>query len=609
MNRLLFLLLLFITVAGPLATVSGQAVTDQQLALQYYNNRDFEKAAALFEKLFDEQPSLFNYTYLFQTYLELNETDKAEKLVKQQARRNPDEYRYIIDQGYVLMRDNQQSKATRLFEQAIKDLPANQRKTAELANAFMSRREYDYAARTYLKGRQQLAPAYTFGFELAMLYEIQGNFEKMTEEYLSLMETNPEMQLQIQSRLQNTLSTDPEGTKSEAIRATLLKNVQKSPDNVMLSEMMMWLSIQMKDFGTALIQARALDRRIDENGGRVFALGQLCVSNEDYATASDAFNYVIARSKDVPLVMQSKVELLNAEYQLATHRFPIDKTELLKLEEKFKNTIQETGRNPLVYPLMRSLAHLEAFYLNKPDEAKALLEELTGIAMQDRNFQAECKLELGDIMLFTGEPWEATLLYSQVDKAFKNDPLGHEARFRNGRLSFYIGEFEWARAQLDVLRAATSKLIANDAMALSLLISDNIEDDSSTVALGTYARADLLLYRNKPAEALLVLDSLLQAFPQHSIVDDALMLKAKIYTETGKFSEAEKIYTLIIGQYSDGIYGDDALYKLAQLYENQMGDKEKAMASYEELLVKFPGSLFTVDARKRFRALRGDQVN
>lgn len=609
MKKLLFLFFLSVALTGPAGTVSAQAVTDEQLGLQYFNTREFDKAAVLFERLFDEKPTLFNYTYLLQSLLEIGDTDKAEKIVKRQARKNPDDLRYLVDQGYVLIRSNQSKQAAKIFDEAIKDLPANQQKIAELANAFQVKRETDYAIRTYLKGRQLLSPAYTFGFELAMIYETQGNFDKMISEYLDLLETRPDMQNQVQDRLQNSLNNDPDGLKSEALRIALLKKVQKNPDDVMMAELMLWLSVQIKDFDAALIQARALDRRLDENGGRVFALGQFSGNNDNFRVAAEAYTYVIEKSKDPGLVVQSKVELLKAEYELVTRKYPVQQTELLNLEKKYKSTLEEAGRNPLIFPLMRNLAHLEAFYLNNTEGAVLLLEELINLTNSDKILQADSKLELADIMLFTGEPWEATLLYSQVDKAFKNDPTGHEARFRNARLSFYIGEFDWARAQLDVLKAATSKLIANDAMSLSLLISDNIEADSSTVALATYSRADLLMYRNQPDAALAVLDSLLVAFPGHSITDDVLMKKAEILLKQGKFTESETIYKNVVSDFGDGILGDDALFNLARLYENQLNDKVKAMAAYQELLVKYPGSLFTVEARKKFRSLRGDQVN
>lgn len=587
----------------------AQAVTDQQLGLMYYNNKEFDKSAAVFERLFNENPSVINYTYLLQSLLEVEEFDKAEKIVRKQARSFPEEARYKVDQGYLLLRSNQGNKANKVFDQAIKDMPAQQRNVLELANAFMVRREYGYAIQTYMKGRQLLAPAYYFGLELANLYEMTGDFEKMSGEYIGLLETNPELLDQMQARLQNSLNNDPDGLKAEAFRIALLKKIQKTPDEVMVSEMILWLSIQIKDFDAALIQAKALDRRLGEGGVRVFKLGALSVGNGYYKTGAEAYQYVIDHSDDIGLVVQSKVELLKAEYEQIIRTYPVDQKALTSLEAKYKSTLNEAGKNPLIFPLMRNLAHLQAFYLNNTADAIVLLEELIGLSAGNPQLQAESKLELADIMLFTGEPWEATLLYSQVDKAFKNEPIGHEARFRNARLSFFIGEFNWARAQLDVLKAATSKLIANDAMDISLLITDNIEEDSSTVQLASYARADLLLYRNHADQAIALLDSLLLAFPGHSITDNALMKKAEIYLKQGRFTETESLYLKVIADHGDGILADDAQFLLAELYENQMKDKSKAMAAYQELLTKYPGSMFTVEARKRFRILRGDGIN
>lgn len=627
------MMLLTLLLTGWSVSVYAQAVTDEQLGLQYFNNKEYEKAAALFERLFDEKPGVYNYTYLLQSLLELDDLDKAEKIVKKQAKRFPEDYRYVIDQGYVLIRSNQSPKATKLFEQAIKDLPADQRKVSELANAFMVRREYDYAVKTYQKGRQLLSPGYTFGFELAQLYDTQGNYGKMVDEYLQMLETNPDMQTQVQDRLQNSLANDPENLKSEALRISLLQKVQKSPDDVMLAELMMWLSLQLKDFDAAFVQAKALDRRLDENGSRVFALAQLAVNSKAYPVAIEAYDYVIRNSKDLPLVIQSKVEILKSEFEQLTSAYPVELPKLKQLETRYLATLEEAGQNPLAYPLIRNLAHLQAFYLDNTPSAITLLENLISTSSAERQIQADSKLELADIYLFSGDPWEATLLYSQVEKAFKNDPVGHEARFRNARLSMFIGEFGWAVAQLDVLKAATSKLIANDAMALSLLITDNIDYDSSTVQLATYTRAELLLYRNKPLDAMSVLDSLLSAYPGHLITDDALMKKAEINLRLGNVSEAETLLRSIVTDYGDGILADDALFRLALLYDQNeeatadfsvyssqdlffMGinnplarDKEKAMAAYQELLTSYPGSLFSVEARKRFRALRGDLVN
>lgn len=600
-NLIILLCLLLLTFSG-----KSQPGTDQQLGLQFYNDREYQKAAEVFERLYKTKPDHFSYTYYLQSLLELGEIEEASKLVKQQSRRNPDDAKYQVDQGYIMMRGNQSQKALKLFDELIKDLKPEQRSVMELANAFTIRREYDYAIRTYLKGRQLLAPEHTFGFELANMYEMQGQYDKMVEEFLTLLEQNPVFSDQVQARLQNSLTNDPENLKTEALRRGLIMQVQKNPDNVILTEMLVWLSLQLKDFESALIQAKALDRRLGENGSRVFALGQLSVANGNYTVASNAFNYVIDKSDDPSLRTVAEVELLRSEYELVTNAYPVDMHKLNEIAEKYRQAIQRNENNPLTFPLIRNLAHIEGFYLNNTAKAINLLQDLVEKTINDRALQAECKLELADILLFSGEPWEATLLYSQVDKAFKNDPLGHEARFRNAKLSFYIGEFDWSRAQLDVLKAATSKLIANDAMQMSLLISDNIEYDSSTLALGSYARADLLLFRNRPDEALALLDSVKQAFPGHSITDDVLMKEAEIRMKQGDFAIAETLWKRVVEEYPYDILADDALFDLAGLYQTQIKDTAKAMETYQKLMTEYPGSLFVVEARKQFRILRGD---
>ncbi len=607
-SEIRYRLLLFLSVLMLLPSIHliAQVETEQQLGLQFYNDRDFHKAAEVFERLYKQKQDHFTYTYYLQTLLELGDIEQAGKVVKQQVKRFPNEARYQVDQGYIMIRGNQAQKATKLFDDLIKELNPDQRSVMELANAFTMRREQDYAIRTYLKGRQLLSPEHTFGFELAQMYELQGQYDKMVDEYLTLIGQTPPFADQVKVRLQNSLLNDPENRKTDALRKALVMKVQRSPDDIILTEMLVWLSIQLKDFESALLQAKALDRRLGENGTRVFALGQLSVTNSNYAVAADAFNYVMERSDDPALRTIAEVELLRSEFELVTNTFPVDDKRIKEVADRYRKAIDRNASNQLVYPLVQNLAHIEAFYLKNIDKAIVLLEDLIQRTGNDKVLQAQCKLDLADILLFSGEPWEATLLYSQVDKAFKNDPLGHEARFRNARLSFFIGEFDWARAQLDVLKAATSKLIANDAMQMSLLITDNIEADSSTIALGSFARAGLLLFRNNIGMADALLDSIILAFPGHSIIDDVLMKKAEIKLKSGDFTAVESMYSEVIAQYPDDILADDAMFNLATLYEVHLKDLTKASETYQKLMTQYPGSIYVVEARKQFRTLRGD---
>jgi hypothetical protein len=408
--------------------------------------------------------------------------------------------------------------------------------------------------------------------------------------------------------MQDVLANDPDGTKNENFRKAILKRIQKYPDRTYYSEMLIWYSVQQKDFDMAFTQAKSIDKRMGTNGQKVYELAKLCVSNNSLDVADEALRYVIAKGKEAPFYMSSRIELLNVAYLRLTGNYTKTQGQLIQLEKDYETTLAELGFNTGTIHLVRNLAHLEAFYLDNTDKAIDILNQALEIPAASNQQKADCKLELGDIYLFAGEVWEATLLYSQVDKVFKNDPLGHEAKFRNAKLSFYIGEFNWAKAQLDVLKAATSKLICNDAMELSLMLGDNLFEDSTATGLKVYARAKLAEYQNKDDQALQILDSIALLNVPHSLNDEVLFTKAGIAVKKNQYPLADSLYQLCYTTYPEDILADNALFKRAELNDLQLNNKAVAMELYQELLTKFPGSLFTVDARKRFRALRGDSL-
>ena len=605
-------LLLFV-LSGLLVTICPGKLkaqqTEEQLGMQYYNNRELDKALATFETLYSHNPSQFNYLYYVNTLFELKEFDKAEKVIKKQLKANPGDPRFQVDLGYLDILQGDISRGRKIYENCLKDLQPDKMQIYNLTYAFSNRRETDYMVRTYLRGRELLKDPAAFAFELAYTYESLGSTELMIDEYLNLLTSAPQQMNMVQNRLQAWLSDDVDNTKNDTYRSVLLKKSQENPDEIRYNELLLWHSIQQKDFTFALVQAKALDRRYGENGQRIFDLAALCVSNESLQAAIDCYKYIIKKNADKDLVIHSRVELINTEFRQYKNSFSQDKNQLLLMKQDYGKLLDELGKTSLTIPLILNLAHLQAFYLGETSEAADLLLQAIGIPNVPLQDQAACKLELADIYLFSDEQWEATLLYSQVEKTFKNEPLGHEAKFRNAKLSFYIGEFDWAHGQLDILKAATSKLIANDALELSLLISDNIEEDSVTIPLAMYAKADLFEFRNRDNDALAVLDSVTALYPMHSIADNVLFKKAEICSKNGKFDLAATYYAEIIEKYPNDLLADDAMYNLAGLYENHLNDKNKAMQLYEKILTQYPGSLYVVDSRKRFRSLRNDPVN
>ena len=591
----------------PFQQDSPVAGNDEEVAMHYYQIRDFIKAAEIYERLYDQKPTNYTYTYLYFCLLEIKEFNKAEKLVKRQQKNEPAALRYLVDLGYVNYRAGNIEKARKLYEEALKKLGPDQQQVFDLSNAFLLKGENDFAVRTYLKGRQ-LIVTYPFGFELASIYERMGDFKNAMEEYLNLLELNKTYLNTVEDRIQSLLALDIDNEKNEIFRKLLLLRVQKNPEKTWLTELLWWYSIQQKDFDLALIQGKALDRRLQENGERLLQLAGMAVSNQNYEIALQVYEYLVAKGTRYEYYDYSRREMVNTRYRMVLSEPAPSRKQMEALQKELRDELKKSGENNLNTSVMKNLAHLEGFYLGNPDSAIAILNraiEMGGPTPQERS---ECKLELADILLFTDDVWQATLLYQQVYKDYKNDVLGQEAKFKNTKLSFYIGEFKWAQAQADVLKAATSKLIANDALALSLLISENLDADSNTIALGYYARADLLDFRNAEAMALNTLDSISATFSEHPILERVIYKKAEIYKKIGQFPVADSLFGMVVKSYPEGIMADESLMQQAELNEKQLSNKQRAMTLYQELFDKYPGSIFVPDARKRFRILRGDTV-
>lgn len=607
MRKLKYILFLF-TFAFLHLNTSAQTNTDLQLAQQFYDNKEFDKALDYYEKLYNKISSEEFYTPYLNCLLELKEFKTAEKVIKKQIKRNPERPDLFIDLGTVYERAEDSGKAKNTWELAIKSIKHDDQ-VFIVAKAFIAIKQYDYAIATYLRGRKMSENDYPFSFELADVYAIKGDKMAMINEYLDVLESQDSYIQSVQNALQTSFGNEADAKQNELLKAELLKRIAKNPDKTILSELLIWMQIQQKDFEGAFIQAKALDKRKKEEGSRIMNLAKLCTQNESYDVAVKAYQYVISKGLDNFFYANARMELLDVSYQKIVLKGNYNLIDLTELEKNYQITITELGKSANTTPLLKKLAHLQAFYLNKPEDAIALLEEAIALPQLALPIQAECKLELADILLMTGDIWEASLRYSQVEKSFKYDAIGQEAKFRNARISYYTGDFMWAQAQLDVLKGATAKLIANDAMDLSLLISDALAIDTNIAPLMIFSRADLLAFQNKDEQAKITLDSINTLFPNHALADDILYRKAQIELKHARYTEAAAYYDTIVKNYGDDILGDDALFKLAELNENQFKNLDKAKELYQQLLIKYPGSLYVVEARKRFRKLRGDTIN
>ena len=609
MKNLLISIIIILSQTIAFGQRTEDASADERLAAQYMREGNFEKAVVLYEELFEKNPTPVIYNNYLQCLIELNRYRDAERLVEKQIQDNPGRARFQVDMAYVFDKSGDNRKFRRHTQALIDNLPAHPPSVNDLANAFLFRDYEDLALETYYRGRRALGNASPFHLQIASIYSRKGRIDDMLTEYIDLIALDDSYLENVQGLLQDALNNDPDFQKSDALRRVLLRRSQENPANTLFAELLLWLSLQQKDFAMALRQARVLDRRMQQDGQLVFEVAKLSASNNAFDIASQAFQHVLEMGDLKPYYLEARIGLLNVNYQQATQGYAIDYDLLREVEKDYVKAIDEMGVRAQTVTLIRNLANLKAFYLDNTREASDLLQTVIDLPNVSNRVKAECRIELADILLLKGDLWDAHLLYAQVDKTFRDDPLAHEARFKNARLSYYMGEFKWAKAQLDVLKAATSRLIANDAMALSILIQDNLEEDGTSEPLRMFARAEMHTFMNKFDKAVKVLDSLQQEFPNHQIQDDVLMAKAKIMVRTGDYQKADELLSKVTELHSRGLFASEALFERARLYENVFGDNQEAMRLYQKLITEYPGSLYTITARNRFRYLRGDLIN
>jgi tetratricopeptide (TPR) repeat protein len=583
---------------------------DEKLAMQFYEQKQYEKAASYFDNLYDKNPDAY-FTYYYKCLVEIKEYSKAEKVLKKQIKRNDTAFHLYVWLGKLYKLQNNPDKEKEQYNKAIKELIPIQSYVFVLAHAFEDEELYDYALEVYKKGRKETRDSYPYYYEVAELYKKKGDLKAMVNEYLDAIEFRESELYTAQTNLQQSLGYDEKngGLNNPILKQELQKRIQQHSDKMIFSEFLIFLLNQQKDFEGSFVQNKALDKREKSDGTRLMELAKLCISNENYTVAEKCYQYVINKGKDNPYYDIANIEKLNSQYLQITNQATPNPADVAALSSNIEAAIKQYGISNLTVPLIKKSASLKAYYLNKPQEAIQSLEEVITQYTFDKNILAELKLDLGDMNLLVGNIWDASLLYSQVEKDFKYDVVGQGAKFRNAKLSYYASDFKWAKAQCDVLKGATTKTIANDALDLSLIITDAIGIDSNDVPLSMFASADLLVLQHQYDKALARLDSINSVFSEHTLGDDIYYKKAEIYKRTNRYAEAAKMYENILEFYPTDLYGDDALFKEAELYERFLNDKEKAKQLYQDILVKYPGSIYVVDARKRYRDLRGDIIN
>ena len=577
---------------------------DFSLAKQYMGEEKFEEAIGLLEDLLDKKFDNSYYQLLNEAYTKTNQTKKQEKLIKHSIKKNKDNPLYVIDLGMFYFNNNEQDKAKDQFDKVIENLKANNSEITKVANYFSSARQYEYASQTYKQGRKLFNDDTKYTYEITYIYQMLGKNDEIAREYLVWLRKDPKALNQIEVNINNLFYRDKDDKLYETFSNVVLEEVKKDTKNQQFNLLYYWLLMKKNDYSSAFIQAKAIDKRFNNSDGfQVNEYCQMAMNNNRFEYALQGFEFLSKQGEEMMEKYQVKQNILNCLYNQFIQKSTHTQKEISSLEKEYKQFFTSEGYTYKTAKTMQQYADVLAYWINQPQEAVDLLDTIIAMRQIPNQLRAECKLTRADIFLINGDIWEASLIYSQVEKDFKNETIGSEAKFRNALLSYFTGDFPWALSQADALRSSTTKLIANDAMELSLLINENMDEDSTYRGLTWFAKADFALYQNKLQEAETYLDSIDNWYVLHPLFDEVLYKRAQIAIKEDNYQKADSLLGVLIMKYPIDLMADDALMLLAQINEEKFNNKAKAKEYYEKIILDYSSSLYINQARKKYKEL------
>jgi len=575
----------------------------EQLANNYAQQGQYEKALSIYKKLYSRNPQRINFLLgIVEAHQQLEQFDQAERILKKRIEKNPQNAQLQIELGhhYELLGDSE--LANTYYDQAIEVFQKHTRNHAfSLAQVFEKYGLLDQATIIYQKGMEN-NPRANYNVQLAKIYGEQGKLEKMFDSYVSLVQKQPNYINIVQRNFSDYIAEDPKHEANVIFKKLLIKRLQQNPD-ILYNEMLSWLFIQEKQFKKAFVHEKAIYKRNAVGPQGIIELARIAIAEKDIKSATEILDYILETTASEDMKLTAHKIILKAKVDNG------NKKEYDDIVQKYNTVFETYGKSRQTIGLQVDYAHFLAFNMDQKSKAINFLKALIKRERLSRFQSSRVKMKIADILVLDQKFNQALIYYSQVQNALKNNFLAQDARFKVAKTSYYKGDFTWAQTQLDVLKSSTSQLIANDAMELSLIISDNSQEDSTQTALKIFAHADLLAFQNKNREAIAAYQKILDNHRGEKIEDEAFLRQAKLYEQEQQYEKAKVNYLKIIEFYKEDILIDDAYYWLAELYVNKLGTPEKAKELYEKIIFNHADSIYFVESRKKYRTLRGDAIN
>lgn len=541
------------------------------------------------------------YLSISECFFEIGEDKNAESYLKKAIKQFPEDYRAKVALYLLYEQTNQKNKKDKLFKNILSSLKANNSDIQSLGNEFISKRHWAEAKAVFLKGRELIFDNTAYSWQLSNIFLQEGDYQNIAKEYLIQLENNPKTLKQIETNILGLI------TNNQDIAPIIEKEWEtcwkKNKNNPYFAQFGVWLYNQTKQYDKSFELAKQIDNKFEEeSGATMLSFGEDMLNSNNLDYALKAVNYILKKGKESAFYQRCRALSLSLSYKQFIENPIKSESDFNRLENDFMSFFKEFSFSKESFEIILQMGNFFAFYINKPQEAVDMLEEAINKGFST-NQKGEIKLLLAKIYNRYGDMWQASLYCSQVEKDCKNSYLADEAKLLKALFSYYNNEIPWALSQFKALRSSTTKLIANDAMSYSILIEENIDQDSTYNGLRLFANAEKEIEYNNLSLSKQYLDSINTSYLYHPLFDEVLILRAKISILEKKFEQAKEYLKESLKKYPYELTADDALYILSDIYLNQTKEISLAKETLEKIIIDYPNSIYVIEARKLLNEL------
>lgn len=577
------------------------------LALSYEKSGDAKNAARLYQELYAKDNTNKDYVMgVSRTLQSLQRFPELLPIVEEFTSRFPT-IEYFSLCSFVAKKSGFTEKSNSYWEQSlllVSKLPNDIVKdnAIRLVGKYQTDAQSSYnAILTYKKGKELLKNQQgLYSDELSQLYALIKDFESGTKEVLELFSLNQNYAL-VQGRLSAYLTTDE---SVEHIDKQLSKQAE-TQNSYALYKLYQWFLRETKQYEKALSLVKKTEKLFSSKGRDIVDFADICNKDGILDIANEAYSLLIDLGKSSPFYSKAifgYATVLEQKLTILKKTFPdsIPKDDIYYIISKYDDIVQSSPFTGIATECLFRKSQLQSNFLDDNVSAKKTLEQIIK-EYAHHSISVLAANELALLLIKDNNSIQAKgILLHTITKASLDPNETDRSQFILAEIMYFEGNIDSAIVLLLPISGKPESDIANDALERLLFIEENKQYVSDLII---YAKAEYYERMRNYSEAIpefkkITADGDLSELRQIKI--------AEIYAKLKNINKAIEEYSRFLTLYPESIRTDKVLYTIGEMNIIQ-GEKEKAVISFTDILVRYPLSMYVKKARDIIRKLRGDK--